>query len=68
MKAIEVAGGHPGALGGKIGISRQAVDNWERVPAERVHDVEEVTGLARSFLRPDIYPPERERKRAKPKR
>lgn len=43
----------------KLGISRQALYEWRKcgVPAERVIIVEEVTGIPRSRLRPDIYPP-----------
>jgi DNA-binding transcriptional regulator YdaS (Cro superfamily) len=38
------------------GISSQAISQWKRVPAERVLDVERVTGIPRHELRPDIYP------------
>ena len=40
------------ALGG---ISSQAVSQWQRVPVERVLDVERLTGISRHKLRPDIY-------------
>lgn len=39
------------------GISSQAVTMWDVVPAERVLRVEEVTGISRHELRPDLYPP-----------
>ncbi len=42
------------ALDGKI--SPQAISQWKRVPAERVLDVERVTGVPRHELRPDLYP------------
>lgn len=35
-------------------ISRQAIAQWRRVPAERVLDVERVTGVRREVLRPDL--------------
>ena len=38
-------------------ITRQGVEAWRRVPAERVVDVERVTGVARHELRPDLYDP-----------
>ena len=38
-------------------ITSQAVSQWRRVPAERVIEVERVTGVSRSELRPDLYPP-----------
>lgn len=50
----------------ELGISPQAVDGWRRrgqVPAERVLDIERITGgaITRYELRPDIYgePPHR---------
>lgn len=66
-QAIRVAGGR-GPLAAKLGIKYQAIQNWERrgrLPAERVIQVETITGVSRSELRPDIYPPEtKARKRA----
>lgn len=35
-------------------ISHQAIAQWRRVPAERVLEVERVTGIARETLRPDL--------------
>lgn len=39
-------------------VSRTTVYRWInlRVPAERVVDIERITGIARSDLRPDLYP------------
>lgn len=37
-------------------ITHGAVSQWKRVPAERVLDVEKITGIPRHMLRPDIYP------------
>lgn len=47
-------------LAQKLGVQRSAVCKWERrrVPAERVIEIERVTGLHRSQLRPDLYPTE----------
>jgi TorA maturation chaperone TorD len=53
--AIEAAGGI-GALARALGISQPAVSNWQKIPAERVLAVEAITGVARSQLRPDLYP------------
>jgi DNA-binding transcriptional regulator YdaS (Cro superfamily) len=39
-----------------LGISSQAVAYWSRAPAERVVQIEAVTGVARHLLRPDLYP------------
>lgn len=42
-------------LASKLGIARQAIYQWSRIPAERVVDVERVTGISRTELRPDLY-------------
>lgn len=39
-----------------LGITHGAVSQWKRVPAERVLDVERLTGISREELRPDLYP------------
>lgn len=50
--------GGPSALASQLGnLTSQAVSQWRRIPAERVLDVERITGIARHELRPDIYPP-----------
>jgi DNA-binding transcriptional regulator YdaS (Cro superfamily) len=43
-------------LGVMLGITAQAVSGWRRIPAERVLEIERVTGVTRSVLRPDLYP------------
>src|SRR5215471_18960243 len=53
-QAIRAAGGI-GALARKIGISQPSLSNWNRIPAERVLTVEELTGIDRAVLRPDLY-------------
>jgi DNA-binding transcriptional regulator YdaS (Cro superfamily) len=59
VRAIHGAGGL-GALAKALGISYQAVQKWRRsgIPAERVLVVEKLSGISRSELRPDLYPPE----------
>lgn len=54
-EAIRRAGGQR-ALGRQLGIAGNAVRQWLRVPAERVLEVERLTGVSRHDLRPDIYP------------
>ncbi len=63
-KAIEAAGGTI-KLAKRLGITRQAVEQWCIVPAERVLAVEAASGVSRYLLRPDIYGPEPDRKRPK---
>ena len=53
-EAIRVAGG-VSELARRLGISQPSVSNWNRIPAERVLDVETVTGVERMVLRPDLY-------------
>jgi DNA-binding transcriptional regulator YdaS (Cro superfamily) len=53
-KAIKKAGGI-NALARKLGISGQAVQQWRRVPADRVKEIERLTGVARAQLRPDLF-------------
>lgn len=43
-----------------LGISRQAVSLWDKVPAERLPEVERITGIPRHDLRPDICLPPHE--------
>lgn len=62
VEALETAkskiGGNT-ALARAIGrITPQAISQWRRVPVDRVLEVERVTGISRTELRPDIYPPE----------
>lgn len=47
-------------LAGLLGVTPQAITKWKnsRIPAERVLDIERVTGVSRHDLRPDIYPRE----------
>lgn len=56
-KALRAVGG-PSQLAGRLGVTAQAVCQWKKVPAGRVLTVERVTGVSRSDLRPDLYPPE----------
>lgn len=60
-KAKENAGGSVAlavalsAAGPKL--TSQAVSQWKRVPAERVIEVERLTGVSRHELRPDVFGP-----------
>ena len=40
----------------ECGLTRQAVIQWRRVPAERVLTVARVVGVDPSAIRPDLYP------------
>jgi TorA maturation chaperone TorD len=54
-EAVGAIGGI-GALARGLGISQPSVSTWRRVPAHRVLDVEALTGVSRTVLRPDLYP------------
>lgn len=53
--AAEKAGGIV-KLSLALGLSRAAASQWRRVPAERVLEVERITGIPKEILRPDLYP------------
>jgi DNA-binding transcriptional regulator YdaS (Cro superfamily) len=59
-RAVKASGGQR-ALARALGIYPQAVNKWvkaQRVPAERVLQLESLTGVSRHDLRPDLYPTE----------
>lgn len=39
----------------RIGVTRQAMAQWSRVPAEHVLMMEKISGVSRYELRPDVY-------------
>lgn len=53
-KAIDAAGSAV-KLGRALGITSQAIGQWKKIPAERVVEIERVTGVPRQELRPDLY-------------
>lgn len=57
-KAVSLAGGNA-ALARVLGISREAVSQWDRCPAERVVAVSDATAgkVLPEELRPDIFRP-----------
>lgn len=54
-RAIKSAKGSK-KLADALHIKPQALSQWKRVPALRVLAVEQITGVSRHELRPDIYP------------
>jgi DNA-binding transcriptional regulator YdaS (Cro superfamily) len=53
--AIKAAGGIR-TLARKLVIHRETIEQWKRIPAERLQAVAKVTGLPRHVLRPDLFP------------
>lgn len=43
------------ALARDLGVTRGAVAQWDRVPAERIADVSRLTGIPFHVLRPDMF-------------
>jgi len=52
--AIEIAGSQV-KLAKLLGISHQAVNKWQSVPTRHLIKIEQITGVHRSLLRPDLY-------------
>jgi DNA-binding transcriptional regulator YdaS (Cro superfamily) len=52
--AVLKAGG-PVKVGNRLQLTRQAVSRWEKVPAKHVLALEEMSGVSRYVLRPDVY-------------
>jgi DNA-binding transcriptional regulator YdaS (Cro superfamily) len=38
-----------------LGVTRAAVVKWRQVPAERLLEIERITGIPRELLRPDLF-------------
>ena len=55
QKAIDSVGSAK-ALAEALGVSAQAISQWDKVPPRRVLDVERASGIPRHELRPDMYP------------
>jgi len=55
IKEAVNAAGSASALARALGIKVQSIQQWKKIPAERVLDVERVTGVSRSVLRPDLF-------------
>jgi len=54
QQAIEAVGGLR-ALARLLNISHQAILQWDRIPDDRILEIEKKTGVAREQLRPDLY-------------
>lgn len=54
--AVKKAGGR-GAVAKALGVTPEAVRQWivGKIPAERAVELEKVSGVHRSFLRPDLW-------------
>ncbi len=57
MDLIRAKRGMLAKVAHELGLTRAAVVHWDRVPAERVVEIERITGISRQKLRPDLYTP-----------
>ena len=55
QRAADKAGGLA-VLARALGIKHTSFYRWKAVPADRVLQIEEITGIPRYEIRPDIYP------------
>jgi DNA-binding transcriptional regulator YdaS (Cro superfamily) len=42
-------------LGENLGLDKSTVSRWGTAPAERVVEIEHITGISRTELRPDLF-------------
>ncbi len=54
IQAIDAAGGII-KLAHQLGLTHQAVYQWRSVPTHQIMAIEELTGVPREVLRPDLY-------------
>ena len=55
MEEAAAAAGGKARLAELLSVSYQAVWKWGRIPADRVLEIEAITGISRERLRPDLY-------------
>lgn len=55
IKMVAGKAGGMVALAEQLRITRSAIHQWKQVPANRVLEVERITGVSRYALRPDIF-------------
>ena len=65
IEQVIAAAGGTAMLAQRLGIQAPSIYSWRRVPPNRVLAIEAVTGISRHELRPDLYPPDVPKRRAK---
>lgn len=55
MDKIRAQRGLMAKIARELGVTRAAVNKWTAIPAERVVEVERITGIPREELLPDLY-------------
>jgi len=59
-RTVAVAVSHLGSaaeLAKRLGISRQALNQWETIPVRHCRALEALTGIPKHEMRPDIFEP-----------
>ncbi len=54
LQKILEAGGGPAEIARRLGIKTASVSEWKKVPAARVFQIAELTGLPVDEIRPDM--------------
>lgn len=55
LKEVFRRAGNKNQLAKTLGVTRQYVSAWRKVPLAQVGKVSEITQIPKSILRPDIY-------------
>ena len=55
MQLIRAQRGLLSEVARALGLTRAAVVKWAEVPADRLVEIERITGIPREALRPDLY-------------
>ena len=55
LKAAIKAAGTKAALARALGITPQSIERWERIPRDRIVEIERVLGVPRATLAPELY-------------
>ena len=65
LKLVIEAVGSRAELARRLGLSRQAMHCWVRVPLNRLKLVSRITGIPAAVLRPDLFDSEQKPRRKK---
>ena len=65
LKLVIEAVGSRAELARRLGLSRQAMHCWVRVPLNRLKLVSRITGIPAAVLRPDLFDSEQKLRRKK---
>lgn len=55
LEALKACGVPIAKIADDLGITRGAIYQWDRIPAERIGDITRITGLAPHIQRPDLF-------------